>query len=256
MARPLMGVNLGMGNRSILGRPSPYDRMDRMDRGMGMGGMGLGRGRGNIKGIFDDSFDDFDDFGGPFGGRNKNWGGNMRGGNDRNNTFDDMTGHTVHMRGLPFQCTDEDIVTFFEPFKPCGIFIKMQDDGRASGEADADFSSHEEAQEAMTKDKNTIKHRYIELFLRSSPSNNRRNNFGGGMDDYDEGFGPSYGNRGMGNGYNGSVGEDNITQALGRKLLTSLLEGGMRNFRGNSSGKFGSGGGGGFGGRSPNYTAF
>merc|ERR1740137_235126 len=161
MARPLMGVNLGMGNRSILGRPSPYDRMDRMDRGMGMGGMGLGRGRGN-------------------------------------------------MRGLPFQCTDEDIVTFFEAFKPCGIFIKMQDDGRASGEADADFSSHEEAQEAMTKDKNTIKHRYIELFLRSSPSNNRRNNFGGGMDDYDEGFGPSYGNRGMGNGYNGSGGMRNF----------------------------------------------
>jgi len=216
-ARSLMGINFGMGGRNMMGRPGPYDRMDRMERNFNMGGMG--RGRGNIKGFFDDPFDDFEDFV-PFGGRNMKGmgGGNMRGGNMRGgnmgrnfNNFDESTGYTVHMRGLPFQCTEEDINKFFQPFSPVGIFIKMQDDGRASGEADADFATHEDAEEAMTKDKNTIKHRYIELFLRSSYNNNRRsgNNFGG-MDDYDDSFSSGFGNRGMGNGFNGSR-KDNRT---------------------------------------------
>jgi len=210
-ARPLMGINNfggGMGgNRNMMGRPSPYDRMDRM----GMGGMGMGRGRGNIKGIFDE-FDDFDNFG-PFSGRRGRGG---RGGKFGGGQYDEMTGHTVHMRGLPFQCEDQDIAKFFEPMCPVGIFIKMQDDGRATGEADADFASHEEAQEAMSKDKESIKHRYIELFLRSSPGGGggRRgmNNFGG-MDDFDDGFGSGFGGRGG----------ENVTQMLGKKLLTSLL---------------------------------
>jgi len=40
--------------------------------------------------------------------------------------------------------------------------------GRASGEADVEFGSHEEAVRAMGRDKCNMQHRYIELFLNST----------------------------------------------------------------------------------------
>ena len=36
---------------------------------------------------------------------------------------------------------------------PVNVVIHYNNDGRASGEADVDFATHEEAQEAMTKDR-------------------------------------------------------------------------------------------------------
>lgn len=42
--------------------------------------------------------------------------------------------------------------------------------GRASGEADVEFASHDDAIRAMSKDKGHMQHRYIELFLNSSPA--------------------------------------------------------------------------------------
>lgn len=58
--------------------------------------------------------------------------------------------------------------------------------GRASGEADVEFASHDDAVRAMSKDKGHMQHRYIELFLNSSgpggppPPNNGWGNGGGG----------------------------------------------------------------------------
>lgn len=54
---------------------------------------------------------------------------------------------------------------------PVNIHILLDNSGRASGEADVEFECHEDAVKAMSKDKGHMQHRYIELFLNSSPSN-------------------------------------------------------------------------------------
>jgi len=44
-------------------------------------------------------------------------------------------------------------VQFFAPLNPVQVYIEYNDDGRPSGEADADFATHAEAQQAMKKHK-------------------------------------------------------------------------------------------------------
>ncbi|XP_041485090.1 heterogeneous nuclear ribonucleoprotein H3-like isoform X2 [Lytechinus variegatus] len=125
--------------------------------------------------------------GGGGGGR-----GDMGGGGD----FTSSTGHYVHMRGLPFNVTEQDIREFFHgSAMPCNIVIH-DINGKRTGLGDVDFGSHEEAQAAMKKDKNNIGTRYIELFLHS----NEGGGGGGGR-----GFG-SGGGRGSGGGYSGGGG--------------------------------------------------
>ncbi|XP_012605765.3 heterogeneous nuclear ribonucleoprotein F-like [Microcebus murinus] len=75
------------------------------------------------------------------------------------------TGHCVHMRGLPYRATENDIYNFFYPVKPVRVHIEIGPDGRATGEADVEFATHEEAVAAMSKDRANMQHRYIELFL-------------------------------------------------------------------------------------------
>ncbi|XP_064792605.1 G-rich sequence factor 1 [Oncorhynchus masou masou] len=78
--------------------------------------------------------------------------------------------HFVHMRGLPFHATGEDIVQFFSPLALSRILVEFGPDGRASGEADVYFTSHQDAVSAMTRDKAHMQERYIELFLNSTAS--------------------------------------------------------------------------------------
>jgi len=108
-------------------------------------GMGGGRGGGMAKGM-------------AAGGAGKNW--------------QSLSGHTVHMRGLPFKCTESDIIDFFRPLNPFHVHMLFDDQGRPSGQANVDFSSHEEAVKGMSKDRSNIGHRYIELFLNSTPTGN------------------------------------------------------------------------------------
>ncbi|XP_041956682.1 G-rich sequence factor 1 [Alosa sapidissima] len=75
--------------------------------------------------------------------------------------------HFVHLRGLPFGATAEDIVEFFAPLRVARIMMEYHSDGQASGEAEVHFRSHEDAVAAMSKDKEYIQNRYIELFLNS-----------------------------------------------------------------------------------------
>ncbi|XP_049742048.1 G-rich sequence factor 1 isoform X1 [Elephas maximus indicus] len=77
--------------------------------------------------------------------------------------------HFVHMRGLPFQANAQDIINFFAPLKPVRITMEYSSSGKATGEADVHFSTHEDAVAAMLKDRSHVHHRYIELFLNSCP---------------------------------------------------------------------------------------
>lgn len=55
---------------------------------------------------------------------------------------------------------------------PTSIHLLKDHTGRASGEADVEFVTHEDAVRAMSKDKGHMQHRYIELFLNSSGNGN------------------------------------------------------------------------------------
>ncbi|XP_069562069.1 G-rich sequence factor 1 [Brachyistius frenatus] len=77
--------------------------------------------------------------------------------------------HFIHMRGLPFQVSGEDIVKFFSPLVVSRILIECGPDGKPSGEADVHFSCHQDAVSAMSRDRMNIDQRYIELFLNSVP---------------------------------------------------------------------------------------
>ncbi|XP_042344342.1 LOW QUALITY PROTEIN: G-rich sequence factor 1 [Plectropomus leopardus] len=80
--------------------------------------------------------------------------------------------HYVHVRGLPFQVSGEDIVKFFYPLVVSKIIIECGPDGRLNGEADVYFSCHQDALAAMSRDRMHMGERYIELFLNSAPDSN------------------------------------------------------------------------------------
>ncbi|XP_015356062.1 heterogeneous nuclear ribonucleoprotein H3 isoform X3 [Marmota marmota marmota] len=164
--------------RRLLGqRPGPYDRP--------IGGRGYGGfddyGGYNNYGYGNDGFDDRMRDGRGMGGHG------YGGAGDASSGF--HGGHFVHMRGLPFRATENDIANFFSPLNPIRVHIDIGADGRATGEADVEFVTHEDAVAAMSKDKNNMQHRYIELFLNSTP--------GGGSGMGGSGMG-GYGRDGMG----------------------------------------------------------
>merc|ERR1719204_1658770 len=71
----------------------------------------------------------------------------------------------VRMRGLPFRVTENDIAEWFSSVAdPLGINIRYNNQGRPTGEADVMFSSAHDAKRAMSKDRQNMQHRYVELF--------------------------------------------------------------------------------------------
>ena len=93
--------------------------------------------------------------------------------------------HLVKMRGLPFRVTEHEIaevnslrrilevtelslfdsLQWFSSVADCQeVIISYLPDGRPSGNAEALFSSEEEAQRALGKHKQNMQNRYIELF--------------------------------------------------------------------------------------------
>ncbi|XP_005813408.1 heterogeneous nuclear ribonucleoprotein H2-like [Xiphophorus maculatus] len=77
--------------------------------------------------------------------------------------------HYIHVRGLPFHVTGEDIVKFFSPLVVSKILVEFGPSGRPSGEADVFFRCHRDALDAMSRDRMNMGQRYIELFLNSVP---------------------------------------------------------------------------------------
>ncbi|XP_076800482.1 heterogeneous nuclear ribonucleoprotein H2-like isoform X1 [Clavelina lepadiformis] len=201
------------------GRPSPYDR-PRMARGIRGGRFGarggrMGYGGGGGYGGGDYYEDDYEEEdyswndpgygtaryrGRGRGGMKQSYGGGGRNyGGDYNDHYDEYaedeeyyedhgglgSQYVIHLRGLPFKASDDDISNFFSPIVPVRIHREYGRDGRVSGEADVEFASHQDAQAAMQKDGATMTHRYIELFMRGpgngggAPPRNMRGGGGG-----------------------------------------------------------------------------
>jgi len=124
-------------------RPGPYDRM-------GAYGGGMGRGRSSYS-------DDYYGYGGGPGMRG-GYGGGM-GGRGGSGLF------CIHMRGLPFRVTEQEIAEWFSSVAdPTDVIIHYNAEGRPSGEADVNFATENDARRAMQKDKQNMQHRYVELF--------------------------------------------------------------------------------------------
>lgn len=176
-------------------RPGPYDRPSGGDRPRGRGGMMMGpSGFNNMNSSYSS---------GPMRGKGmrggRGGGGGGMGSGNSNDVMNSTTGHSIHMRGLPFEASANDVRDFFKPHVPADIRILYEPSGRAKGECDVDFHNHGEAESAMGKDKQNMGHRYIELFLKSTPQGNR-----GGMGMSEWGSGGQM--RGMGGGGYDSMG--------------------------------------------------
>ncbi|KAL6729527.1 hypothetical protein Aduo_000574 [Ancylostoma duodenale] len=79
----------------------------------------------------------------------------------------------VRMRGLPYDCSEQQIRDFFarEP-DSCemmeNVLFVTRSDGRPTGDAFVQFSDEEQGQRALSKHRQTIGNRYIELFRSTS----------------------------------------------------------------------------------------
>ncbi|XP_018091214.1 G-rich sequence factor 1 isoform X2 [Xenopus laevis] len=77
--------------------------------------------------------------------------------------------HDIHIRGLPFHASGQDIANFFHPIMPLKISIEYSADaGGATGEAVVRFLTHDDAVGAMAKNRCHSQHGYLELYLNSS----------------------------------------------------------------------------------------
>ena len=72
---------------------------------------------------------------------------------------------TLKMRGIPFKCTEKDVVQFFKKCKISDIRFPMNKKGKRSGYAFVDFDSSEDLQRALKKNGKTMGSRYVELFV-------------------------------------------------------------------------------------------
>uniref|UniRef100_A0A8C5KPJ6 Heterogeneous nuclear ribonucleoprotein H2-like n=1 Tax=Jaculus jaculus TaxID=51337 RepID=A0A8C5KPJ6_JACJA len=149
----------GRGYNSI-GRGAGFERMRRSAYGGGCGGYDDYGGYNDGYGFGSDRFER--DFNYCFTGMSDHRCG------DGGSSFQSTTRHCVHMRGLPYGATENDIYNFFSPLNSMRAHIEIGPDGRVTGEADVEFATHEEAVAAMAKDQANIQHRYIQLFLNST----------------------------------------------------------------------------------------
>merc|ERR1711972_453540 len=75
-------------------------------------------------------------------------------------------GIVVRMRGIPFSATESEIVEWFSSVvDPMKVEIDYSPNGRPSGDALVLFANLQDAKKAMSKNKQHMQHRYVELFL-------------------------------------------------------------------------------------------
>jgi len=155
----------GMGMSGHMGGPRGLgERRGGFGRGMGgFGGSSVGFGRGGG--------------GSMMGGYGSGFGGFGGGGHGHGSDFASDVGgpggqHIVRMRGLPFKVTENEIAEWFSSVADClDVHIQYGGDGRPTGQAEVMFGSAQEAKMAMSKHKQHMQNRYVELFY-DGPSSN------------------------------------------------------------------------------------
>ncbi|KAL0973829.1 hypothetical protein UPYG_G00211740 [Umbra pygmaea] len=83
-------------------------------------------------------------------------------------TMSDGEGYVVRVRGLPWSCSVDEVQTFFSDCKIANngnsIHFTYTREGRPSGEAFVELDSEEDLKIAVKKDRETMGHRYVEVF--------------------------------------------------------------------------------------------
>eukprot|EP01132_Coremiostelium_polycephalum_P004757 gene4757-5936_t len=72
--------------------------------------------------------------------------------------------YTVKLRGLPFSATQQDIQQFFNGLSSIGVIKIIYNGDRATGTAFVSFSNSNDYQSALSRNRNHIGSRYIEVF--------------------------------------------------------------------------------------------
>jgi len=107
--------------------------------------------------------------GGGRGGRRDHYDGGRDGGGRRDHHEGggrDRDGFNVRLHGLPYDATETDIVEFFKSVAPCtNVRILQNRNGMASGDAIASFASKDDADAALTRNREYIGSRYVTLSL-------------------------------------------------------------------------------------------
>uniref|UniRef100_A0A3B3H753 Heterogeneous nuclear ribonucleoprotein H1 n=1 Tax=Oryzias latipes TaxID=8090 RepID=A0A3B3H753_ORYLA len=77
-------------------------------------------------------------------------------------------GYVVRIRGLPWSCSVDEVQRFFSGCKilnnGSGIHFTYTREGRPSGEAFVEMETEEDLKVAVKKDRETMGHRYVEVF--------------------------------------------------------------------------------------------
>ncbi|KAM4748537.1 heterogeneous nuclear ribonucleoprotein H-like isoform 2-T2 [Rhinophrynus dorsalis] len=77
-------------------------------------------------------------------------------------------GYVVKIRGLPWSCSPDEIENFFSDCKiangSSGVHFIYTREGRPSGEAFVEFETEDDLKLALKKDRETMGHRYVEVF--------------------------------------------------------------------------------------------
>lgn len=71
------------------------------------------------------------------------------------------------MRGLPFNCTENDIVDFFAPIQVISLSMICDEAGKFTGQADAYFETDSDAIQALKRNKRRIRQRQLDLALKN-----------------------------------------------------------------------------------------
>ncbi|XP_054166373.1 heterogeneous nuclear ribonucleoprotein F-like [Oppia nitens] len=98
----------------------------------------------------------------------------------------------VRLRGLPFSANKDDVIEFFSGLDLVmdGIVLPTDHSGRSTGEAYIQFATRDNADKAMSKHKDKIGHRYIEIFKSSFQEFRQINSY---MDSKQYSSGPPHG---------------------------------------------------------------